>query len=67
MANTYTQIYIQLVFAVTGRECLIAPSFKEELYKYMAGIVRNKGQKMISIGVMPDHLHALSLTSRSLS
>lgn len=59
MANTYTQIYIQLIFAVSGRECLIAPRFKEELYKYISGIVRNEGQKLISIGGMPDHLHAL--------
>ena len=59
MANTYTQIYIQAVFAVTGRECLIAPPFKEELYKYISGIVRNEGQKLISIGGTSDHVHLL--------
>ena len=59
MANTFTQIYIQTVFAVDGRLSLIRPEFKEELYKYMTGIVRNKGQKLISINGMPDHVHIL--------
>ena len=59
MANTYTQIYIQVVFAVSGRECLITSGFKEELYKYITGMVRNKKQKLIAINGMPDHLHML--------
>ncbi len=59
MANTYTQTYIQVVFAVSGRECLIASGFKEELYKYITGMVRNKKQKLIAINGMPDHLHLL--------
>ena len=59
MANTFTQIYIQLVFAVNGRQCLITNQFKEELYKYIAGIVRNENQKLIAINGMPDHLHVL--------
>jgi len=59
MANTYTQIYIQVVFAVSGREGLITRDFKEELYKYITGIVRNKKQKLIAINGMPDHLHML--------
>jgi hypothetical protein len=48
MANTFSQIYIQTVFAVSSRMSLIKPPFKEELYKYMTGIVRNQGQKLIS-------------------
>ncbi len=59
MANTYTQIYIQVVFAVSGREGLITRDFKEELYKYITGMVRNKKQKLIAINGMPDHLHML--------
>ena len=59
MANTFSQIYIQTVFAVNGRLSLIRPEFKEELYKYMAGIVRNNGQKLISINGMSDHVHIL--------
>jgi putative transposase len=59
MANTFSQIYIQVVFAVSSRQSLIKPEFKEELYKYISGIVRNQGQKMISINGMPDHIHLL--------
>lgn len=59
MANTYTQIYIQLVFAVNGRQSLISPSFKETLYKYIGGTMRNADQKLIAINGMPDHIHIL--------
>ena len=59
MANTFSQIYIQTVFAVSSRESLIKPEFKEELYKYITGIIRNQGQKLISINGMPDHVHIL--------
>jgi REP element-mobilizing transposase RayT len=59
MANTYSQIYIQTVFAVDGRLSLIRPEFKEELYKYITGIVRNKKQKLIAINGMSDHIHIL--------
>ena len=59
MANTFSQIYIQTVFAVSGRESLIKATFKEELYKYIADIVRNQKQKLIAINGMPDHLHIL--------
>ncbi len=59
MANTFSQIYIQTVFAVSGRLSLIRHDFKEELHKYITGIVRSKGQKLISINGMSDHLHIL--------
>lgn len=59
MAGTFTQIYIQVIFAVKGRESMIQPSWEEELYKYITGIVRNKGHKMLAINGMPDHLHFL--------
>jgi putative transposase len=59
MANTFSQIYIQAVFAVSSRMSLITPTFKEDLYKYIAGIVRNQGQKLISINGMSDHVHIL--------
>jgi REP element-mobilizing transposase RayT len=55
--STYSQIYIQTVFAVKGRESLIKPEWAEQLYKYISGIVRNKGQKMLSINGMSDHIH----------
>ena len=59
MANTYTQIYIQIVFAVQERQSLISTEYKDELYKYITGIVRNNNQKLITINGMPDHLHLL--------
>lgn len=57
MANTYTQIYIQIVFTVQNRTSLIGRDWQEELHKYISGIVRNKGHKLIAINGMPDHLH----------
>ena len=59
MANTYTQIYIQVVFAVQGRQSLVRPERKEELQKYMTGIVSRQGQKLIAMHCMPDHTHVL--------
>ncbi|MCG3167424.1 MAG: hypothetical protein POELPBGB_03216 [Bacteroidia bacterium] len=58
-AGTYSQIYIQIVFAVKGRESLIAHDWEERLYEYITGIVRNKEQKMLAINGMPDHIHFL--------
>lgn len=57
MSNTYTQLYIQIVFAVKGRENLISETIREELQKYIAGIIANKGQKLMAIYCMPDHTH----------
>ncbi len=57
--GTYSQIYIQVVFAVKGRNSLIHSSWEEELYKYITGIVQNNGQKVLAINGMPDHIHIL--------
>jgi len=57
MANTYTQLHIQFVFAVQNRISLIQPSWEEELFKYITGIVKNHKHKMIAINGMPDHIH----------
>lgn len=59
MANTYTQIYVQVVFAVEGRQNLIARERKEELQKYMSGTISRQGQKLLAIHCMPDHVHIL--------
>ena len=59
MANTYTQIHIHGIFAVQNRISLITESWREELYKYITGIVQNRGHKMLQIGGMPDHIHIL--------
>lgn len=57
MPNTYTQIYIQIVFAVKGRQNLISKNNREELHKYITGIVQSREQKMLAICAMPDHVH----------
>lgn len=57
MANTYTQLYIHVVIVVKGRENLITSHFRDDLYKYISGIITNKNQKLLAIGGMPDHLH----------
>ena len=59
MANTYTQIYIHIVFAVQGRQSLIQREHNDELQKYITGIITNNGQKLIAINNMPDHMHIL--------
>lgn len=58
MPGTYSQIYIQVVFAVKGRENLIGKAWKEDLHKYIAGIIKGKEQKSIIVSGMPDHIHA---------
>jgi REP element-mobilizing transposase RayT len=57
MANTYTNIYLQFVFAVQNRTSLIKPDWKDELFKYITGIVKNNKHKLITINGMPDHVH----------
>ena len=57
MADTYTQLYVQFVFAVKYRESLIAEHFREEVQKYITGIVQNNRHKMYTIHCMPDHTH----------
>ena len=59
MPNTYSQLYIHLVFAVKYREYLIQSTWKEELYKYITGIINNSKQKLYIINGMPDHIHIL--------
>jgi len=57
MSGTFSQIQIQVVFAVKGRESLISSEWEARLYQYITGIVRNKDQKMLAINGMPDHIH----------
>ena len=59
MANTYTQIHIQAVFSVQNRECIIQNTWKDELYKYITGIIQNNDHKLLAINGMPDHVHIL--------
>lgn len=57
MGDTYTQLYVQLVFAVKGRQGFIQASWEEELYKYITAVLQNDRHKMIAINGMPDHIH----------
>ena len=59
MSSTFSQIHIQIVFAVKYRQALILPTWEDELYKYITGIITNKGQKLLAINGMPDHIHIL--------
>ena len=58
MPGTFSQLYIQVVFAVKGRENLISNNWKTDLHKYIAGIIKGKGQKSIIVNGMPDLIHA---------
>ncbi len=58
MPGTFSKIYIQVVFAVKGRDNLIGNSWKTELHKYIAGIIKGKGHKSIIVNGMQDHIHA---------
>ena len=58
MAGTYSQLYIQIVFAVKGRDNVIKKLWCDELYKYISGIITGKGHKSIIVNGMPDHIHA---------
>ena len=67
MANTYSQIYIHVVFAVKGRQNLIRAEIREDLQKYITGIITNREQKLLSIFCMPDHTHLLIGLKPSIS
>ena len=59
MPNTYSQMYVQLVFAVKYRQSLISSEHRVEIEKYITGMITNKGQKLLAIYAMPDHIHIL--------
>ena len=59
MSNTYTQIHIHAIFAVQNRQSLIRNDWRNELYKYITGIVQNHNHKLLQINGIPDHVHIL--------
>jgi len=59
MSDTFSQLYIQIVFSVKNRRNLIHASWEDQLFKFITGIVKNKGQNLIAINGMPDHIHIL--------
>lgn len=67
MANTYSQIYIQLIFCVKKREKLIEKKWRSELFMYITGVIKHKNQKLYAIGGVADHIHILVSIKPSLS
>lgn len=59
MANTYTQIHIHFVFAVKYRKAVIGTNWKDELFRYISGIVKNNNHKLLAINGVSDHIHIL--------
>ena len=59
MPDTYTQIYVHVVFSVKERAHLLPPHHRDEIHKYIGGIIRARGHTMIAINSMPDHVHIL--------
>lgn len=59
MGNAYCQIFVHIIFAVKYREGVIGPSWQDELYSYMIGVVENRGHKVYAIGGIKDHVHLL--------
>src|SRR5258708_32798208 len=57
MGDTYTQLYIQMVFAVKNRKNFVQPEWEVNLYKYITAVVQKDRHKMIAINSMPDHIH----------
>ena len=59
MENTYTQLYVHVVFAVQYRTPVIKKDWRDRLYQYMTAVVQNHGHKMLAIGGVEDHVHLL--------
>lgn len=57
MAGTFSQVYIQVVFAVNGRENLLQKPWRDEVFKYMSGIIKGKNQKPIIVNGVSNHVH----------
>lgn len=57
MPDTYSQLYVHIIFAVKNREAFIQATWKDEIYKYITGIVQNKGNKMLAINGTSNHIH----------
>jgi putative transposase len=59
MAGTYTKLFYHIVFSTKNRAGFVAPAIEEELYKYLAGTIREMGGSCIAVNGMPDHVHLL--------
>lgn len=59
MANTYTQLFVHIIFSTKGREKVLSKHFREEIFKYISGIVKRKNQKPFAVNGTIDHIHIL--------
>ncbi len=57
MANTYSQLYVHFIFGVRGRRALIPSAHKEEIHKYICGVITNRKCHVYAINSIPDHMH----------
>jgi len=67
MANTYTQLYVHVVFAVQGRQNFIPAQHRETLHRYLTAALQNDGHKMLAVFCMPDHVHFLADINPAIS
>jgi len=65
--SSYSQIYLQMVFAVQGRESFVEEKFRNEFEKYICGTITNKGCKVYAIYCNPDHIHIMLSLKPSIS
>jgi len=59
MGGTYSQLYIHVVFSVKGRQALLSPDWRKELFSYISGIISAKGHQSIIVNGVADHVHIL--------
>jgi len=57
MANTFTQLYVQIIFSTKNREKILKQSFRDEVFKYISGIIKNKKQTPLAVNGTIDHIH----------
>jgi putative transposase len=57
MANTYTQLNIHCIFAVHGRESYLMSNFREDLFRYMSGILKGDKSYPLAVNGWLDHVH----------
>src|SRR4051812_44374076 len=60
MANTFSNLVYHIVFSTKNRQPMIQPSFRDELEKYITGVIKAEEGALIEIGGMPDHIHIVA-------
>lgn len=65
--GTFTQMYVQLVFAVQNRESVLTRKIQPRVFEYMSGIITNMKHKSIIINGTSNHVHILLGLNPSIS